>query len=92
MRSRSTATLHPIRASGPTCDDCLHVATSTYTRWFRQETGGCGYGDDVWFEAFLGQFAFSDFDEETGAGLGNDGAYYAFDTVSACAPTFWLYP
>ncbi|MDP2309295.1 MAG: hypothetical protein Q8P18_24955 [Pseudomonadota bacterium] len=78
--------------NGPICYDCLHVPTNTYARWLRQETEGGGYRDDVWFEAVLGQLAFSDFDEETGAGLGTDGAYYAFDTMGACAPVYWLYP
>ncbi len=76
---------------GPVCYDCLHVPTGTYARWFRVETEGGGYGDDQWFEAVLGQLTFSDFNEEQGSGIGTDGAYYAFDTVQACAPAYWLY-
>jgi hypothetical protein len=79
-------------AGGPTCYDCLHVPTGTYARWYRVETAGGGYADDAWFEAVLGQLTFSDFDAEVGSGLGEDGAYYAFDTVQACAPAYWLYP
>jgi hypothetical protein len=79
-------------ASGPTCYDCLHVTTGTYARWYRVETAGGGYADDAWFEAVLSQLTFSDFDEDAGAALGEDGAYYAFDTVQACAAVYWLYP
>jgi hypothetical protein len=77
--------------TGPTCYDCLHVPTGTYARWFRVETEGGGYVDDQWFEATLGQLAFTDFDAESGAALGTDGTYYAFEPAQACAPVYWLY-
>lgn len=76
-------------ANGPTCYDCLHLPTGTYARWYRVDTGS-GYADDDWFGATLGQLTFTDWDDDGGTGLGTDGAYYAVDPVSACAPVYWL--
>lgn len=74
---------------GPVCYDCYHAPTGTYARWFRVDQDG-GYADDDWFGATLGQLVFEDYDEEGGTGLATDGAFYAFDTMAACAPMYWL--
>ena len=81
----NTLTADECGEDGPTCFDCIHLPTGTYGRWYLDESG-------QWFEAILGTVEFSeDFDYEVGSGLGEDGVYYAVDTMTACLPFYELY-
>ncbi len=72
-------------ADGESCFDCVHVPTGTYARWYLDADGN-------WFEAVLGTLPLGEgWDATVGSGLGDDGVYYAVDTMAACVPFYELH-